>query len=377
MKLLLYTLISLAFISGALASQENPKMTAPHPTQEKTLAQIVELLVLSGKRSHEIIQELKLLGKTFEEVEAVCPEVREKLLTNGKIEELFSLDIGISKWKREVKKPHKTKKEIKGWDHYRPSKHLYDALAIAGSCILGYMLTTRPAMQLPLPNGVSKRLPSNLDLAVLPIANLFILGYKLSQPESSTDINARQQRAPTFWERILPERKALSSVAYFFASSLSSLWLYEKITTRQMQKLVNPQDRPPSERAIPTATFKDIAGGIPEELEVIVDVLKNGKKYEELGAEVPKGYLLTGPPGNGKTALARALAGEAGVPFFHRKGSSFMNQFVGTGPAAIRQLFNEAREAAGDKGKAIIFIDEIDTIGCSRDNDTHQSRRRL
>ena len=95
-----------------------------------------------------------------------------------------------------------------------------------------------------------------------------------------------------------------------------------------------------------TRTFKDVAGleGAKEEIEEIVDFLKNPKKYTELGAKIPKGALLVGPPGTGKTLLAKAVAGEAKVPFFSLSGSDFVEMFVGVGASRVRDLFKQARK---------------------------------
>jgi ATP-dependent metalloprotease FtsH len=111
-------------------------------------------------------------------------------------------------------------------------------------------------------------------------------------------------------------------------------------------------------------TFKDVAGlqGAKEEVEEIVDFLKNPKKYTDLGAKIPKGALLVGPPGTGKTLLAKAVAGEAKVPFFSLSGSDFVEMFVGVGASRVRDLFKQAKE----KAPSIIFIDEIDAIGRAR-----------
>ncbi|NLM01537.1 MAG: ATP-dependent zinc metalloprotease FtsH [Treponema sp.] len=111
-------------------------------------------------------------------------------------------------------------------------------------------------------------------------------------------------------------------------------------------------------------SFNDVAGQVEakRELEEIVDFLKNKNKYLDLGAKIPKGVLLVGNPGTGKTLLARAVAGEADVPFFHMSGSDFMEMFVGVGASRVRDLFSQARTAA----PAIVFIDEIDAIGRSR-----------
>ncbi len=111
-------------------------------------------------------------------------------------------------------------------------------------------------------------------------------------------------------------------------------------------------------------TFKDVAGAkvAKQELEEIVEFLKRPEKFLEIGAVIPKGVLMTGAPGTGKTLLARAVAGEAKVPFFHLSGSEFVEMFVGVGASRVRDLFNEAKKSA----PAIIFIDEIDSIGRSR-----------
>ena len=114
----------------------------------------------------------------------------------------------------------------------------------------------------------------------------------------------------------------------------------------------------------PKVTFEDVAGidEAKEELFEIVDFLRNTKKYSALGAKVPKGILLTGPPGVGKTHLARAIAGEAGVPFFHISGSDFVEMFVGVGAARVRDLF----ETAKAHRPSLIFVDEIDAVGRQR-----------
>ncbi len=111
-------------------------------------------------------------------------------------------------------------------------------------------------------------------------------------------------------------------------------------------------------------TFKDVAGleGAKEEVQEVVDFLKNTEKYTKLGGKIPKGVLLVGPPGTGKTLLAKAVAGEAKVPFFSLSGSDFVEMFVGVGASRVRDLFKKAKE----KSPSIIFIDEIDAIGRAR-----------
>ncbi len=114
----------------------------------------------------------------------------------------------------------------------------------------------------------------------------------------------------------------------------------------------------------PSTTFADIAGyeGVKQEINEVVDFLRMPERFKEIGARIPKGILLVGPPGTGKTLFARAVAGEAGVGFLSVTGSDFMEMFVGVGASRVRDLFQQARRM----GKAIIFIDEIDSIGRKR-----------
>lgn len=111
-------------------------------------------------------------------------------------------------------------------------------------------------------------------------------------------------------------------------------------------------------------TFDDVAGAEEEkeELAEIVEFLKNPQKFTELGARIPKGIILVGPPGNGKTLFARAVAGEARVPFFSITGSDFVELYVGVGASRVRDLFDQAKKVA----PSIIFIDEIDAVGRQR-----------
>ncbi len=126
--------------------------------------------------------------------------------------------------------------------------------------------------------------------------------------------------------------------------------------TKSRARLFGPEDKLKEK-----TTFGDVAGlkESKEELQEIVEFLKNPKKFQLMGARIPKGVLLVGPAGVGKTLLARAIAGEADVPFFHTSGSSFVELFVGTGAARIRDLFANAKKSA----PAIVFIDELDAVG--------------
>jgi cell division protease FtsH len=121
-----------------------------------------------------------------------------------------------------------------------------------------------------------------------------------------------------------------------------------------------------SEKEGEKVTFNDVAGvdEAKEELQEVIEFLKDPKKFQRLGGKIPKGVLLVGPPGCGKTLIARAVAGEAGVPFFSISGSDFVEMFVGVGASRVRDLFEQGRKAAKISGKgAIIFIDEIDAVG--------------
>ena len=121
-------------------------------------------------------------------------------------------------------------------------------------------------------------------------------------------------------------------------------------------------------------TFNDVAGQeeAKESLEEVISFLNNPAKYTEIGAKLPKGVLLVGPPGTGKTLIAKAVAGEAKVPFFSLSGSSFVEMFVGVGASRVRELFKDAVQ----KAPCIIFIDEIDAIGKSRDNQMQSNDER-
>ena len=123
---------------------------------------------------------------------------------------------------------------------------------------------------------------------------------------------------------------------------------------RSKARMTSPEDKN-------KITFKDVAGieEEKEELEEIVEFLKKPKKFTDMGARIPKGVLLVGQPGTGKTLLAKAVAGEAGVPFFIMSGSDFVEMFVGVGASRVRDLFDQAKKNA----PCIIFIDEIDAVG--------------
>ena len=147
-------------------------------------------------------------------------------------------------------------------------------------------------------------------------------------------------------------------------------WLMKRMTSKMMGGMGNAMSFGKSNAKVYVQSetgikFADVAGEdeAKEILQEIVDFLHNPKKYEEIGAKMPKGALLVGPPGTGKTLLAKAVAGEANVPFFSISGSEFVEMFVGMGAAKVRDLFQQANE----KAPCIVFIDEIDTVGKTRD----------
>ena len=147
----------------------------------------------------------------------------------------------------------------------------------------------------------------------------------------------------------------LGIIIWFLMKSAKGAGMQALSFGNSKARMIDPDD---SSKKI---TFKDVAGAkeAKQELEEIVDFLKNPKKFLEIGAEIPKGVMMMGSPGTGKTLLARAVAGEAGVPFFSISGSEFVEMFVGVGASRVRDLFNMAKKNA----PAIIFIDEIDAVG--------------
>ncbi|MDA8596855.1 ATP-dependent zinc metalloprotease FtsH [Candidatus Pacebacteria bacterium] len=150
----------------------------------------------------------------------------------------------------------------------------------------------------------------------------------------------------------------LGIIIWFFTRSVRGAGMQALNFGNSKARVIDPDD------TANKVTFKDVAGAkeAKQELEEIVDFLKNPKKFLDIGAEIPKGVMMMGSPGTGKTLLARAVAGEAGVPFFSISGSEFVEMFVGVGASRVRDLFNMAKKAA----PAIIFVDEIDAVGRMR-----------
>lgn len=147
----------------------------------------------------------------------------------------------------------------------------------------------------------------------------------------------------------------LGVIIWFFTRSVKGAGMQAMSFGASKARFIDPNDQTQK------VTFKDVAGAkeAKQELEEIVDFLKNPKKFLDIGAEIPKGVMMMGAPGTGKTLLARAVAGEAGVPFYSISGSEFVEMFVGVGASRVRDLFSMAKKSA----PAIIFVDEIDAVG--------------
>ena len=196
--------------------------------------------------------------------------------------------------------------------------------------------------------------------------------YITAMMEDYSDLTARLDAAGITFGRNIPS--SASSMIYFILTSVLPLVLMVAFFTMMMKRMngkggmfgMGKSTAKGYVQPDPGVTFKDVAGAdeAKESLVEVVDFLHNPGKYAGIGARLPKGALLVGPPGTGKTLLAKAVAGEAGVPFFSLTGSDFVELYVGMGASRVRSLFEEANKNA----PCIIFIDEIDAIGRSRDS---------
>jgi len=180
-----------------------------------------------------------------------------------------------------------------------------------------------------------------------------------SEQISKVSIDVQDETGFAFWLRNLAPfifpLVLLGFIIWFFTRSVKGAGMQALNFGSSKARVIDPNDQTQK------VTFKDVAGAkeAKQELEEVVDFLKYPKKFLEIGAEIPKGVIMMGAPGTGKTLLARAVAGEAGVPFFSISGSEFVEMFVGVGASRVRDLFQMAKKAA----PAIIFVDEIDAVG--------------
>jgi len=180
-----------------------------------------------------------------------------------------------------------------------------------------------------------------------------------NDPSNSTVVEVENREAQNMLVAVLPD------VLFLLLVIFGLIWVFRGIARSQSTAMSFGKSRAKVADATQVKTrFKDVAGmdEPKEELVEVVDFLKNPKKYTNIGAKIPKGVLLVGQPGTGKTLLARAVAGEAGVPFFSIAGSEFVEMFVGVGASRVRDLFSKAKRNA----PCIIFIDEIDAVGRQR-----------
>ncbi len=187
-----------------------------------------------------------------------------------------------------------------------------------------------------------------------------LANYQVSQEKiSAIKIEIKDEGGVRFWfltlAPLLLPIFLLIGIIWFLSRQMRGAGMQAFTFGRSLARLVSPED------AVQRVTFADVAGAkeAKEELTEIVDFLKNPKKFIQIGARIPKGVILMGAPGTGKTLLARAVAGEAGVPFFSISGSEFVEMFVGVGASRVRDLFETAKKAS----PAIVFIDEIDAVG--------------
>jgi cell division protease FtsH len=203
------------------------------------------------------------------------------------------------------------------------------------------------------PQGISKK-ESDAPITET-LANLGVTPEQMSK----VMINVKNETGFRYWlSNLAPflfPLILLGFIIWFFTRSVRGAGMQALNFGSSKARVIDPNDQTQK------VTFKDVAGAkeAKQELEEIVDFLKNPKKFLDIGAQIPKGVMMMGAPGTGKTLLARAVAGEAGVPFFSISGSEFVEMFVGVGASRVRDLFQMAKKAA----PAIIFVDEIDAVG--------------
>ena len=205
-------------------------------------------------------------------------------------------------------------------------------------------------------HSISGKLKSGTEFATYAPSDAGIFN-KLA--EGGVDVTAKPPEQPAWWVSLLTSALPIVLIIGF--------WFFMMQSTQggsgRVMNFGKSRAKMQGEGKV-NVTFKDVAGAdeAKQELEEVVEFLKNPAKFNAIGAKIPKGVLLYGPPGTGKTLLARAVAGEAGVPFFTISGSDFVEMFVGVGASRVRDLFTQAKKNA----PCIIFIDEIDAVGRQR-----------
>lgn len=230
------------------------------------------------------------------------------------------------------------------------SSWLYSDIVIDGNKAIATL-----SGQIVNENGVERQLR---DIAILP-DNDSLLDLGLKNPDIKTEVSIKDKTSEAFWAEMLPTILAFVFffiIAIFFLGRMGGMANNAMTFGKSRARLFD--------KGKDKILFKDVAWADEEkeELQEVVDFLKNPKKYKEIGAKIPRGTLLVGPPGTGKTMLARAVAGESNVPFLSISGSEFVEMFVWVGASRVRDLFTNAKKIA----PAIIFIDEIDAIGKKR-----------
>ena len=247
---------------------------------------------------------------------------------------------------------------------------------IVGFVVINSLFSTKPAQVLTYSKLLHDAASNQINTAVINNSNGVVTG-QLSTGAAYT-VNGPY---PALQAEIDTLRTNNVAVTFANPSSLAStflpylIWIlifvaFMVYASRQARGQMNGMMSVGRSRAkqfsqdMPRTTFADVAGykGVKQEISEVVEFLKNPSRFRTIGATIPKGILLVGPPGTGKTMLARAVAGEAGVPFFSVSGSDFMEMFVGVGASRVRDLFNTARK----QSPAIVFVDEIDSIGRKR-----------
>ncbi len=211
-------------------------------------------------------------------------------------------------------------------------------------------------------NTVKKYALPSVDLFIMDIHE-DVVKYNEEHPESQIDYDYKAGSNNSFWFSMLP--MLVMGAIFVFAMFYIYRKMGQNITMENNRTLSFGKARVTDAKdAKKKATFKDVAGcdEEKEELQEIVEFLKDPRRFSALGARVPKGVLLVGPPGTGKTLLARAVAGEANVPFLSISGSDFVEMYVGVGASRVRDLFAQAKKLA----PSILFIDEIDAVGRHR-----------